>query len=842
MNQELKHTAVTHAHIRRVLHPRLGVEVDGRSCVRYLRFRRRVRIDHLELPRNVWTARWAPTVPAHPAHVTVSVLDGARWRVVKDVEFPRIPLIAGDGVAPGTSSEEMDVRFKDLLADRLRIELDGMETDHLRLECDREHQVYPNHIDMTTGAAGYAVPFNILSSTAVYGEPLEEAPDTSRYYRPILKLGVIDPKAPAGMKAWRRLTEVRFDGKRLSVAFSLRRPLLTHLGWDAEGFGQAGRNRLVTRRLDLSLAPTAANGASGPIVRTTEFDCGASHWTGEVSVEGNRVSYRNLRCAVDGVRLDAVFTVEPERIVAELTQSAERDTPALEAETWRLAWDLKKGMTAAVAQPTRREMRAGDVEMPALFAGDLSGCLSCRVIEGPADAVRLQYETYRYAAGMTAIPDCGVTTGGIVLGAQPAPGGPLIISREPVRAVIELAVTNLQPVRQDSRAKMPPAIRKHWASLFSCFRPEYGGFSNHAASTNCHVNQWGCIDVAVFTAKPKHGPDPVDLARFTIERAVLDGSGYGYFRGLYLDADPILMSAVGRIHQRRPDTDWLLRLRPGLVETAQRMLATLGEEGLAVCRELSGNSGSHRMSSNAMDQIGFGHMDAYANAWTYRALRNAAVLLRVTEDGELASRCRDAAEGMREPFARLLVNPETGWVAGWRSRDGQLHDAAYVFVNGPACAFGVLDRRTARRALLGLEALRADLGLADCPYGLPCAMKPIPEADQPKHMTAAATGAQFELFCNGAMVPATTEYYLRALAANGLKANARKLARDMEEGYLSDTVSPGMAEGAEFFSWDGLASGYEGTFGPNFGTMYALAIERRLFAPPDPEWWPADQG
>lgn len=831
MTEELKCTSVTHAHIRRIMHPRLGVEVDGRSCVRYLRFRRKVRLDHLELPRNVWTARWEPIVPAHPAHVTVSVLDGARWRVVKDVEFPRIPLIAGDGVAPGTSSGEMNERFKDLMAERLRIDLGGLETDHIRVECDREHPVYPNHTDMATGAAGYAVPFGILSGTAVYGEPLGELPDTAVYYRPILKPGTVAPEAPAGMKVRQRLNEVRFEGKHLSVGFSLRRPLITHLGWDAEGFGQAGRNRLVTRRLDLSIAPTSASGASGPILRTTQIDCGASHWTGEVSVEGNRVSYRNLRCAVEGVRFDAVFTVEPDRIVAELTQSADRDVPVLEVEAWRLAWDLKKGMTAAAAKPTRREMRAGDVEMPAMFASDSVGCLSCRVIEGPAGAVRLQYESYR---------DAGVTTGGIVLGAPPATGAPPVVSPQPVRAVIELAVSNLQPVLEGPRVKVPPAIRKHWASTFSCFRPEYGGFSNHAASTHCHVNQAYCIDVAVFTARPAHGPDPIDLARFTIERAVLDGSGYGYFRSLYLDADPILMSAVGRIHQRKPDVAWLARLRPGLVETAKRLLATIGEDGLAVCRELSGNSGTHRMSSNAMDQIGFGHMDAYSNAWIYRALRNAVAVLRLTGDGDLAARCRDAAGGMREPFARLLVNPETGWVAGWRSRDGQLHDAAYVFVNGPACAFGVLDRRAARRALTGIEALRANLGLADCPFGLPIALQPVPEADQPKRITEVATGAQVELFCNGAMVPGTSEYYIRALSANGMKSNARKLARDMEEGYLSDVLSPGISEGAEFISWEGLASGYEGTFGPNFGAMYAIAIERGLYMPPDPEWWPAE--
>lgn len=830
MTNELSATSVTHAHIKRIQHPTLGVEVDGRSCVRTLRFRRRVRLDHLELRRPA-AGRSVPPVPAHPAHLLISVLDGANWRVVQEVNFPRDPRITGDGIPPETPAEVMDPRFWAVSAEVLRIELASLETDHLRVECDREHYpIWPNHGEMSSGAAGYAVPFGILSQLTAHGETSEAAPDTSIYHQPILAVGAVAPRAPQGMKVRRHLNSILFEGKHLSVGFSLRRPLLTHLGWDAEGFGQAGCNRLVSRRLDLYLSRSDAAGASGPIVRTTAIDCSCSHWTGEVSVDGNRVSYRNLRCTA-GVRLDATFTVEPRRILMELTQTADHDTPVLESEAWRLAWDLKKGMTATAGLPTRRELRAGDVQMPALFASDRVGCLSCSVLEGASDTVRLQVESYKEGS---------INTAGIVLGAAPAAGAPLIVPRAPVRAVIEWEVTNLQPVEQGRRGKVPPALRKHWASLFSSFRSEYGGFSNSAASTNCHVNQHGCIDTAVFTARPAKGPDPVDLARFTIERGLLDGSGYGYFRNLYLDADPILLAAAGRIHQAAPDKAWLAHVRPGLSATAARLLGTIGPEGLAVCRDLSGNSGSHAMSSNAMDQVGFGHMDAYANAWTYRALRNGAVLLRETGDLDLAARCRDTALAMRAPFAKLLVNLDTGWVAGWRSRDGQLHDAGFTWVNGPACAFGILDKAVAKRAMAGLEALRHKLGFTEAPFGLPFNLLPIPEADQPRHVSAGATASQFELFCNGAAAPCTAEYYLRALAICGLKANARKMARDMEAGFLSDVLSPGLAEGAEFFAWDDLSCGYEGTFGPSFGVMYALAIERGLFTPPDPEWWPAE--
>ena len=93
MTTELSATSVTHAHIKRVLHPTLGVEVDGRTCVCTLRFRRRVKLDHLEF-RYGWGGRCQPSVPSHPAHLLLSVLDGVRWSVVKEVEIPPDPRIA----------------------------------------------------------------------------------------------------------------------------------------------------------------------------------------------------------------------------------------------------------------------------------------------------------------------------------------------------------------------------------------------------------------------------------------------------------------------------------------------------------------------------------------------------------------------------------------------------------------------------------------------------------------------------------------------------------------------------------------------------------------------------
>jgi len=72
----LPDNALTHGGIQRCRHPRLGVDVIGQTCIRYLRFGRPVVLSHLELGRHVY-GRWIPDVPVHPAHLIISRLDGA---------------------------------------------------------------------------------------------------------------------------------------------------------------------------------------------------------------------------------------------------------------------------------------------------------------------------------------------------------------------------------------------------------------------------------------------------------------------------------------------------------------------------------------------------------------------------------------------------------------------------------------------------------------------------------------------------------------------------------------------------------------------------------------------
>lgn len=822
--ERLKAYPVRHGGRRRLLHPEVNRELHSQTAVCYLRFLGKAKVSHLELPvmhASVHAGRWTPFVPTHPAHVVVSVLDHSnnRWVPTRSVDLPANPRFAGVGLSQGMPIERMEDFFRVAVAEQPphRIELGGIETDCLKVECDSEHPVWPSHGECNGGP--YNVPFGILEGLRAFGEQ-PEAP-TSPAYRRKLRKGSFAPVVPEGMTlGTHNPLEIVYRSNRIAVGFSLIRPMLTHLAWDYFGDGSLAESRLFFKGLDDRLG-----GLNGPSYITMTGNHVPQNMTGRVEVTGNQVRYLDIETGC-GLTVDAVFTVTADAVRLELEQKAERDVPAIEAEAWRLVWDMRKGMTSVAGLPETREGRNGFVRMPAIIAGDDGGGLSVELLEGDGT---FHSESYRSLEARST---------GFVLSVLDSAESPPVIPKGTSRAVFELRPCILSPVSSAKETTLSEGMRRCWTAGFSAFRPEFGGFSNNAISVNCHVNQYVAFDFVAFTAKPAVGPDPLDLVKFSIGRALLDGGGYGYHRCLYLDSDPLLLSGAGRIVQLSGDHDWLARVGPGIVAAARRVLGNFdAEEGMIVCRSLSGNSGSHRWSSNGADVIGFGHIDAYVNAWSFRGLRNAASLFARLDEKELAARCAETASAIRENYGRQLVNPATGWVSGWRSRDGQLHDFGFIWVNAVACAFGAMEATAIRRALGNIEAKRREVFPESGYLGLPLNLLPIAETDHMLPRLGYDLKPTYEHYTDGALSPVLSAYYLRALSTNGFKDESGAIANSLEQAFTDGRFCGPYGTGKEMMTWSGADSGYEGTFGPSFGALYAIAVERGIITPPDPEWW-----
>jgi hypothetical protein len=825
--KKLKAYPIHHAGRKRILHPNLSREILSQTAVSYLRFLGKARVSHLELPAIATpkhSGRWTPKVPTHPAHIIVSVLDRNqnRWVPVKSVDLPLNPSFAGAGLSQAMPMEEMEEFFKDAVAGQPphRIELDEVETDCIRVECDREHPVWPNHGECNGGP--FNVPFGALEELGAYGEQLEqpEAP----IWQPKLRRGRFSPSAPKGMTLdTRNPLEIVFSGSRIRIGFSLIRPMLTCLEWDYFSSRRLSGNRLFFQGLKDSLG-----GMNGPSYLTSAGNFTAQNMTGIVEVAGHQVYYSGIQTGC-GVTVDALFTVNADSIKVALEQTAERDIPAMEGEAWRLVWNMARGMTSVAGVPADHEGRNGFVELPAIIAADAGGGLSGRILEGNA---AFHAESYRSLEARST---------GFVLALRDTPERSLVIPQGTTRSVIELKPCALLPVSASRKTKRSDAVRKCWTAGFSAFRPEFGGWSNNAISANCHVNQHAAFDFAAFTEKPAVGPNPLDLVKFSLGRALLDGGGYGYHRHLYLDSDPILLSGAGRIVQLSRDHHWLEQVSPGIAISALRVLENFDAgEGMIICRALSGNSGSYRWSSNAMDVIGFGHIDAYVNAWSFRGLKNAASLLKILGDHALSARCAETAAAIAHNYEQRLVNPATGWVSGWRSRDGQLHDFGFVWINGVACAFGVMHPASSRRALENLEQTRREVFPEPAYLGLPLNLLPIAATDQMLRKDE-SLGYQlkptFENYTDGALSPIFLAYYIRALSTHGFQQESAAIVSSLERGFADGKFAGHYGTGKEMMTWNGADSGYEGTFGPSSGALYALAVARGIITPPEPEWW-----
>ncbi len=821
----LQNFPVFHAGRKKILHPTLNREIYSQTAVSYLRFLRKVRIDYLELSvtnNPLLSGRWVPKVPTHPAHIVVSVLDKQEniWKVVKEIELPLNPLFRGDGLSQEMGIKEMEEFFEKAVAQQPPhyIELGGITTDCIKVECDREHPVWPNHGECNGGL--FNVPFGILRNLRAYGKVLEEF--QFPVYRRKLEKEVFRPSAPKGMKIVKNPLEVLFIGKKLSIGFSLIRPVLTYLSWDYFGEGRNLNNRLFFG------SPDSSVGENGPFYLTDNGNFSAQNMTGKISVEDNQVKYYDIDTGV-GVKINAVFTVYSESIEIQIEQIAEEDIPLIEGEAWRLVWNMRAGMTGVASLPMEKEGRNGFVVLPALICGDEGGCLLVEIKEGTG---MFHTESYREKEKRST---------GFVLAEKDTIEKPLIISKGIHRAVFNLRPSVLLPAVEKREKKISRGIKRCWSAGFSAFRPELGGFSNNAISINCHVNQYVAFDFAVFTSKINKN-DPVDLAKFSIGRALMDGGGYGYHRNLYMDSDPVLLSGAGRIFQLTKDKKWIEYIAPGIVAAICRIIDNFDKkEGMVICRTLSGNSGSYRWSSNGMDVIGFGHIDAYVNAWSFRAMKNASVLCDILGDSNLAKKCKEIVKSISENYTRHLLNSITGWIAGWKSRDGELHDYGFLWINGIACAFRVVDTSTARSVLSKLEAKRQEIFPESGYQGLPLNLFPIKETDHMlSQMMEYKLKPSFENYTDGALSPCLTGYYIRALSSCGLKKEARKIAFNLEKGFVDGKFHGPYGTGKEFATWTGADSGYEGTFGLNSLPLYAIAVERGIIEPPNPEWWIAD--
>jgi hypothetical protein len=387
------------------------------------------------------------------------------------------------------------------------------------------------------------------------------------------------------------------------------------------------------------------------------------------------------------------------------------------------------------------------------------------------------------------------------------------------------------------------AFRRDWLNILQ-LNPSDGALANNTASTTCAFCYYEYADIAALSPPLAEGLTALDLVRQTLDRILAGGMAYGLgdpgsFPGAASDTYPSMLIAAANCVRDGTSDAWLEENYGGIRAWAEVMLATDTNGDGLIKYAVSGDSGIWSGSpkvhpSNWWDTIGFGHEDAYANALAYRALGNMAMLAKRVGKAEDAARYTAAAGKLCAVYYKTFYDPETGVLGGWRSTDGQLHDYYFLWVNGIAIHYGLVERPEADAIMDKLMAKMKEVGYDKFNMGLPGNLITVPLKDYVARTLRVGGGVLpdnsdgFENYENGGATGDFAFFTLAALYDLGRKAEADKILFAMLSGYNQDGFQGRGANGRSFDwrRWDGTATGYEGYLTDNYYALLAVPLRQ----------------
>jgi len=400
-------------------------------------------------------------------------------------------------------------------------------------------------------------------------------------------------------------------------------------------------------------------------------------------------------------------------------------------------------------------------------------------------------------------------------------------------------------------------VRRSW---FNCWQPSFQwGDQNGSYSAPAGILANNVISDVVSYDLPFHadhalwvpnlapGISIMATVRHTIEwwlqkRTLPSGAVIGYWAySGFLDANPGILIAAWDYVEATGDMQWLSNHIQQLESVSEYLaLRDVNGDGIVEATQ-SGDYGSlddpSKRSSNWYDAINFGYQDGYANALIYRAWRCLAEMEAKLGRPVEERRYSDLAGQLKTAYSAALMNPQTGWLACWRSEDGILHDYASPVVNGLAIEYGLVGQAQGRVILSRLWQKIHDVRFARFDLGIPSVLMPvravdyIPEGfgtplDPDGHDT-------FQHYENGGITAGQTLHFLAAHYLVGLQELADTVLYAMLERLRNKGFQNGVQDqfplGIDWTTWDGSPCGYEGFLSDTFAFQQALLLRDARF-------------
>jgi hypothetical protein len=639
---------------------------------------------------------------------------------------------------------------------------------------------------------------------------------------------------PTGVDAQMAGGEIRYRSKVLEVGFRLGRPALSFLAFDPDGLPDAPR--------DLLRHPTVYEGDGGDWIPNEplfgQFALGPQLVTPDaLSHLGQFAAVRDGRCTVHGnvvaydLEVPALrqsfnlrWTVAVDGLHLEATRRGSATVRAVEASAWHLAFDCRVSPPCLLGRPERIG-EIGRTQPPATLHVPGRGSL---LISG-SDGIGLRFEAARPLMTTAIEVRLGERVG--VLGDVELPAG--VASGTLSFRVGHGSVPALADHTPDA---VQAGVRRAWLTGMT-YRLDTTALSNNGASIHVPASLETWAPLAAAIGHINASTAALDLVRDTIDRYLDGAPGYGAGRtsfhgGLvqdeYIVTDPSVLLGLAHLLEAAPDDHWLAARAAMIRKVVERTRALdVDADGLIESSIRLGVTAGGDWSSNMCDNVSFGWKDAYANAILFDALTRLERVLPPIGWADI----RDMAHAWRErcahSYGAAFWNDATGWLAGWRSRDGVLHDPGFLWVNGAAVNAGLLSPERARSAIERLWSELVRLGFADFRLGLPLNVHSIARGDMIERYEGMPWGHVMPhgFNTNGAASLAGARHFLMALRRVGMDREADLALEGMMAGIAAGTAFGGCSSGIDLRTWDGTPCGYEGILTDQFGVMVA-ALEQ----------------
>ena len=611
------------------------------------------------------------------------------------------------------------------------------------------------------------------------------------------------------------IIELRASTGKWLIRLAADQPAIVHLGIDTEGTGRESHN-LLRKPLQLSW---------------TQGDGRLQSWSTEPMADGVTIHHQ-----VDGGLLDWIIRAEGEALVFEIRQEA---SPVYDLS---LSFNLEQEHCPTTVFPHAVEDNTRLVP-PWLFVAPDHGHLYVEVQSPMPWHSTLVGDNATQKVFWTM---CSGRTHEI--------GDITRIRFSPIPIAMP---EGIDPA-------MWPRMRRSWLNLFQANADAFENpmmLANHVVSVSAMICTGFYSDAMLFNPEPLPGIGLPLLVRRTLDywlaNRVMGLGNVAAFQkyDMYLTTNPMMITCAWDYMQMTQDIDWLRSNIDQLQKVAAFILRRdQDRDGISESLQ-SGNAWSLRdpdRSDFYLETINFGHKNAPVNAYAYRAYHCMIELLTSLGHTEEAMIYTRAAAKLKKAYVSTFLNPATGVLAGWISQDGQMHDYVFPFVNGLACAHGLVEKPLGQDILSRIMTRLRELKPQGWRWGVPINLLPVPDCDliQPPFSVGFGGGYQTKklqvvhddlglpryvdptgelsyrgaALYNGATQTGHTAQLIMGLLAMDMQEDADWLfepmmaaaeAGELQNGLHHNTNANGVIvtdgrKGAEHHDWDGNPVGYEG--------------------------------